>query len=310
MTNLLVLREQVAEIYAKHEVFIVPIVKVILAVIVILTINDQLGYYALAENLTVVSVTALACSFLPYSFILYVATGFCLLHFYAMGMEVFLVGGCVIIMIYVLFIQFITKESLVIVALPILMLLEVPYVVPVTMGLIGTPFSIISVWCGVLIYYLIYHLQSNMAIIMTLEADAMIQKVRIIIDALLGDKSMVMVLLSFSLTLLTVYTIRKLQIDYPWTVAMITGYVINIIVLLVGDLRYNTNVSLVVVLIGSIGSCVITKVIEFFLFNVDYSRTEITQFEDDEYYYYVKAVPKISISASKKRVKKINTHKK
>ena len=30
---------------------------------------------------------------------------------------------------------------------------------------------------------------------------------------------------------------------------------------------------------------------------VDYSRTENVQFEDDEYYYYVKAIPKMSVEA-------------
>ena len=38
-------------------------------------------------------------------------------------------------------------------------------------------------------------------------------------------------------------------------------------------------------------------------FNVDYSRTERLQFEDDEYYYYVKAVPKSVITGSEKKVK-------
>ena len=33
---------------------------------------------------------------------------------------------------------------------------------------------------------------------------------------------------------------------------------------------------------------------------------EYTQFEDDDYYYYVKAVPKIKIAAPKKDVKRIN----
>ena len=47
-------------------------------------------------------------------------------------------------------------------------------------------------------------------------------------------------------------------------------------------------------------------VLEFFVFSVDYSRTEHLQYEDDEYYYYVKAVPKISIAAPEKTVKRIN----
>ena len=35
---------------------------------------------------------------------------------------------------------------------------------------------------------------------------------------------------------------------------------------------------------------------------MDYSRTENVQFEDDEYYYYVKAVPKIGVAVPEKQV--------
>ena len=50
--------------------------------------------------------------------------------------------------------------------------------------------------------------------------------------------------------------------------------------------------------------------LEFFVFNVDYSRTEHVQFEDDEYYYYVKAVPKNTVTAPQKRVKTIRVPEK
>ena len=43
-----------------------------------------------------------------------------------------------------------------------------------------------------------------------------------------------------------------------------------------------------------------------FFFTVDYARSENLQYEDDEYYYYVKAVPKISVSTPEKTVKRIN----
>ena len=44
----------------------------------------------------------------------------------------------------------------------------------------------------------------------------------------------------------------------------------------------------------------------FFVFSVDYSRTEYLQFEDEDYYYYVKAVPKSTIAMADVRVQKIN----
>ena len=46
--------------------------------------------------------------------------------------------------------------------------------------------------------------------------------------------------------------------------------------------------------------------IQFLFFNLDYSRTERLQFEDDEYYYYVKAVPKAVVSSTNKRVKRFS----
>ena len=51
-------------------------------------------------------------------------------------------------------------------------------------------------------------------------------------------------------------------------------------------------------------------IVEFFAFHVDYSRAEKVQFEDDEYYYYVRAIPKITVATPSKTVKKINTAKK
>ena len=40
--------------------------------------------------------------------------------------------------------------------------------------------------------------------------------------------------------------------------------------------------------------------------NLDYARTENVQFEDDEYYYYVKAVPKKMIAKEEKVVKHLS----
>ena len=44
-------------------------------------------------------------------------------------------------------------------------------------------------------------------------------------------------------------------------------------------------------------------VLQFLFFNLDYTRTERVQFEDDEYYYYVKAVPKMYVPTTEKQVK-------
>ena len=65
-------------------------------------------------------------------------------------------------------------------------------------------------------------------------------------------------------------------------------------------------ISYVSLVVGSLAAVLIALLVELFVFSVDYSRTEYLQFEDDEYYYYVKAIPKVSMTVREKTVKKIN----
>ena len=115
------------------------------------------------------------------------------------------------------------------------------------------------------------------------------------------------VIAAFSVTIIVVYFLRRLSVNYAWTIAMIAGAMVNIVILLMGDLLYDINISVFGILAGSILALLVAKVIEFFRFCVDYSRTEKVQYEDDEYYYYVKAVPKMTVTAPTNTVKRINT---
>lgn len=306
MIKLILLKERVIEFYNKNEVFITPILKFLLALLAILVINAQLGYLTVLNNSMVVLIAALMCSFLPYTLMLCVLSLFCLGHFYAIGLETLLVGFVGFVLLAILFLKFVGKETVVLIITPILCLFQIPYVMPIAMGLLGTPFSVVSVGCGVVIYYIIYHVQNNASVLASVDADA-IQKIRVLVDAILADKSMLIMLLAFTLALLTVHTIRRMQLEYAWTVAMIGGYILCIIILLVGDFLFDTNISGVLVFVGVLVSFFVTKAIEFFGFHLDYSRTESVQFEDDEYYYYVKAVPKITVGTPQRKVKKITT---
>ena len=61
------------------------------------------------------------------------------------------------------------------------------------------------------------------------------------------------------------------------------------------------------IILGSILAVVVGIVLQFFVFHLDYEKTENLQFEDDDYYYYVKAVPKVSVEPPKRTVKRINS---
>ncbi len=94
-----------------------------------------------------------------------------------------------------------------------------------------------------------------------------------------------------------------MEVDYAWTLAIISGMIIEIAGLFVGYLVLGINGKTVVMLAGSIGSMLIAFILQFLFMNLDYARTERVQFEDDDYYYYVKAVPKKMVSVRDVQVK-------
>lgn len=305
MAKLLVFREQLKKIYSSYEIYITPIYKFLLALISILVINNSIGYMPELKSFVAVLVLALMCSFLPINFVIFVSAVVTLGHLYVLSLECAIVALAVFVLLFVLYFRFTPKDTLVVVLTPICFVLKIPYVIPIAMGLVGTPASAISVVSGVIVYYTIHFISESAAVLNTFDEDGAFQKFRYVIDGIIGNKAMIVLMVAFVFTLLTVYFIRRLSVDYSWTVAMITGALANILILLFGDLLYNTNIPIVGVILGSVVAVLLAKVLEFFVFNVDYMRTENVQFEDDEYYYYVKAVPKNIVAAPQKRVKTI-----
>lgn len=309
MTALLELREDLKKIYSRNEAFILPVIKFLLSFIVLSIINGKMGYMTKLDNMAIVLIVSLLCSFLPTGFMAFFAMMFAVLHMYALSIETAAVGLVVFLLLYLLFLRFTAKEALVVVLTPVLCMLKLPYVMPVAMGLIGTPASCVSVGCGVVVYYLLQTVITNAPTINSMGAEEATAKLRLLIDGMLGNKAMLVTIAAFAITVIVVYLIRRMSVDHSWTIAMVAGVMIEVMILLVGDLMYDTNLSIVSALLGAVVTLIACKIIEFFRFCLDYSRTEKVQFEDDEYYYYVKAVPKMTVAAPTNTVKKINTQR-
>lgn len=309
MTALLELREKLKAWYSRGEVFIQPIVKFLLAFIVLSMLNSRMGYMHRIDSSVVVLLAALMCSFLPKGCIVLFGALFSLLHMYALSFEVAVVGLVVYLLLFLLFMRLVPKVSVVLVLTPLLCTMKMPYIMPIAMGLLGGPSSAVAVGCGVVVYYLLATVTSSAPTINTMAEGDITAKFRLMIDALLDNKVMLVMAAAFAITVLVVCLLRRMSIDHSWTIAMIAGAMINLMILLVGDLIYETNISVLGAVFGNLLALAVAKVLEFFRFCVDYGRTERVQFEDDEYYYYVKAIPKMKVTAPTKTVKRINAQR-
>lgn len=309
MSSLLELREKLKAFYSKNDVFINPVLKFLLAFFTLTLENGRMGYMERLDSLAIVLVVSLLCSFLPIGCITLFAGLFGLLHLYALSMETALVALCIYLVVLLLVVGFHPKGSILLLLTPLLMTLKIPYILPIAAGLLLAPASGITIGCGVLIYYVFYQAVSNAQAISSMKADETTAKLRLMIDGLIDNKTMLVMIAAFLITVAVVYLIRRMSIDYAWMIAAAAGGVVDLVVLLAGALIFDTNMSIPGAIFGTLLAMIVAVVLQFFFFCVDYTRTEKVQFEDDEYYYYVKAVPKMNVAAAQKTVKKINSQR-
>lgn len=132
---------------------------------------------------------------------------------------------------------------------------------------------------------------------------------KVLIDNALANYEMLFFIILFAVALVVTYFIRKSDRDYAFETANVAGIVVCCLGVLGGKLMFDISGNTFALLLGSVISGMIVFVLWHLRMLLDYSATEHLQFEDDDYYYYVKAVPKIKITAPEKNVKRINPQK-
>ncbi|WP_026891750.1 hypothetical protein [Lacrimispora aerotolerans] len=309
MMGLLVLKERLKGFYARFDIYVNPLIKFIFSCMAFFLMNGNIGFSSKLTEPFVPLVLALLCSFLPYGAISFLASGFMLIHLSGISIEITLVMAIFIVVVGLLYYGFQPGDSYLLVLTPIFFLLKIPYAIPLIVGLSGSAISVIPVSCGVFIYYTLLYVKQNAGVLTNDMSVDEVQKFMQIMNSLLANKQMLLMVGAFALALVVVVIVKNLSVDYSWMIAIIAGTITQLGVIFIGDIALDVSVSVISLLLGMLASILISVIYTFFVFAVDYSRTEYVQFEDDDYYYYVKAVPKLTVSTPDVKVQKINATK-
>ena len=299
MINLLVFKEQLTGFFSRFETYITAVLKFLVALIALMIVNANLGYMSKIDNGAIVLIVSLLCSFLPMNLVVLLIAGIVLLHVYALSLQCAIIVAFIFVVMFVAYFRFSPRDSVAVLLTPICFILKIPYVVPMTLGFVGTPMSCVAVGCGTVAYFVLDYIKENADQIASLSTDteSALGSFKYLIDGLLGSDKMLLLVITFAVVVIAEFMIKSLPIDYSWKIGLGLGAVVNILVILIGCSALEVDMSIAGVFVGTLVSVLIVLVIQFFVFNVDYLRTENVQFEDDEYYYYVKAIPKMSVEA-------------
>ncbi len=309
MMQLLVIKEQIKQFYQKTSVYMNPFVKFITAFVVFILINQQLGFNPKLNSLPIVLILSTFCAFTPSVILVLLAMVVSIGHILAVSKILAVLVAIIFLIIYCFFAKFTPNFGHVILAIPILYFLKIPYCVPILLGLIATPIAIIPVACGVSVYFLICVIRDLTSSTLGASMEDILNLVRTVIDNWLRNPNMIFAIFVFCAIVLVTYIIRKQEFDYAFEISIVAGATVNVLGFLIGNIGFDIQVNLLAVILGTLGSAIIVYIIWFFRLTLDHTAIEKIQFEDDDYYYYVKAVPKIKVTAPEKNVKKINEKK-
>lgn len=306
MDKLFEIKGQASAFYTKYSRYINRVLRFIVALLTFTFINNNIGFSALIANPFVTIAIAVICTFLPIVMTMLYAIVAVLVHLYTVSLGLAIVAAALFLVVYAAYIRFVPGKSLVVLFTIITYTIKAPVLAPIAFGLLGGPTYIIAMAIGTIFYFTIDYVKSYATLIGTVAETGMMEQVAAYAQQMLSNKAMWVTIVSYGLVLLIVYYIRRLEVDYAWKVAIGAGALGNIIIMALANVMMDIPVSYGVLIMGSAIAVVVALVIEFFKFSVDYSRTEYLQFEDDEYYYYVKAVPKMKVATPEKTVKRIN----
>ena len=306
MMQLLVFREQVKSFYQRNDIYLNPLIKFIFALITFLMINKEIGYDSRFESFPIVLGLSLLSAFTPSAVMVLLATIVSILHVYFVSPFLSIIIIILLMILYFMFARFTPRLGVVILALPILYFLKIPYMVPIILGIISTPMAIIPTACGVVVYYILQIIKTAVTMQVSKDVDDILLLYTYVIDSLIDNKQMVMTIVIFALILLVVFYVRKMKFDHAFEISIAAGALTSILGFLISDIIFSQSEQILPMILGTIFSAGIAYVVHFFKLTLDYSGVEHAQFEDDVYYYYVKAVPKVSVTTPQMKVKHIN----
>ena len=306
---LLELKGKLKILYASYGSYLLVLFKFLLAFLVFEEINRLLPYVEGLDQIFVVLLASLICSIMPWNLMVFLGMGLIVGQCYGIGIEIAGFALALIVIMVILYLRFTPQDALVLLLTPVAFSFGVPCLIPIGYGLTRTPSSAISAGFGVILYYFMELVSDNASVLTGADKEEKIQNLQFLSDGLMKNQEMMVTIIAFVTVLVIVYVVRRLEVEYAWHIAVFGGGIAYMIIMAAGGIFLEATIPVVPLVAGTMVSVFVGEILEFFFFHVDYKRTERLQFEDDEYYYYVKAVPKMSIAIPDKKVKKINTRR-
>lgn len=287
-------KENLENLYRRYDYWIIPALKFLTAITVFMTINSRLGYSPLMKNPVVIAASSVLCTFLPWSAVTAFSAVAVLANLHEASMELMVMALFVFLLIVLLQTAFRAGHAIMIALIPISFLLHIPYLIPVIAGLTCTPVTVIPVALGTVAFYFLQYISAHISEAASgSDITDMLNSYAGLFSGFLNDRSVLIAAAALAFGMLITFALRSLSVRYEWLLAAAAGLLSMFLAEYGGaavlklDFAFGTSLGYLLL------SAAFASVFILFRHGADYRGTEHLQFEDDDYYYTVKAVPKL-----------------
>ncbi|MDO4765310.1 MAG: hypothetical protein Q4A29_04565 [Eubacteriales bacterium] len=312
MIKLYEIKELITNVFKKYEKYIMPVIRFLFALIIVIKLNHFFGSAKVLDKTSIHLGSALLAAFLPGSWFLLLLGFMTLLQVFYISLEATLVLAVVMVAVYLLFMPMITEYSWIVILTPLLLHWNLGYLIPLVLGLVFSPITLIPMSIGIGIYRFSGYLGGLMQVSVesgkTSMFDApenLLGMYNHLISVMTADKTSLLLIIVFSMSLLVVYYLAKVEMDYAHYIAIGVGAVFQMLTLIVGNIMWKGYLNIGAIILGLLFSVALAALFQFMRFRLDYQQAQRLQFEDDHYYYYVKAIPKLKVTKTSKEIKQI-----
>lgn len=314
MEALLIAREAIVRCFKKFEPVISVIARFLLGVYIFSLINgigyirpELMGHY---NRFPLTMLFGVAFVVLPLS-VSYLLMIVAITIQYSLSLEVAAVIFVFLMGVLLFYARMAAKESILIIFTILAYRFNIPYIIPLVAGLYFSVTAVIPVAIGVFIATFAPQIQT--IILTTQTADLIIADMPDVFgdvysaftNALTASSDWVFTAFIFAMVIILVYVVSRLSVDFAKEIAIGLGCALLIFSYIMAAVVVRVNVDLFNVIIMTLLCGLLVELARLFDPILDYQRAESVQFEDDNNYYYVRVVPKIQLTKSKRTVKRI-----
>ena len=292
MQVLCALRDGSKKYYARYSFVIDPVLRFCVTFLALALLNANIGYMSGLNNVLIMLMISLVCALLPFGGICTVLAFIIIMHVYKASAEMAAVCAAYLIVVACLYYTFSPGNSLMLLVTPMAFALRIPYVLVFVAGLGSSIFAIVPLTAGTVLFYLLRYVKQTGGDIVHDSSTDIAQRFLPMVKGVFADKEMYVLIAVFIAAIIVIYVIHMMSVDYSWYIAIASGGAVLLAGSLIGSMAFHLELNVVSLAAGILLGMLTGAAFTFFGFAADYAGTEYTQFEDDDYYYYVKAVPK------------------